>query len=91
MKKLKKYYDSEYTHLVAQGYMYGYPECCIIEFIEERFMKSVMSPLLIENNFSGFIPCIKHSKQIIKGDIKISDLIQNYRMTGLPKFKEINK
>lgn len=91
MKKLLKlYYNSEYTHFVSQGYLHGYPACCIQEFINKRIINHDFS-VILSNNFSGFIPCTKHSNQILKGKITLTNLIQSYRCIGLPNFKEISK
>lgn len=38
-----------------------------------------------EMKFTGFIPCKKHAKQILSGEIKIEDLINN-RNPYFPKF-----
>ncbi len=87
MEKLKKYIDTDEIHYLAQGYMHGYPKCCINEFIERRIIQKDYS-IILENNYSGFIPCKKHSNQILKGKIKLKELIQDYRLSELGKFKE---
>ena len=57
-----------------RGKYYGYPECCIKAF--GRFIRP--HPLQLEvTNHGGFVPCLRCSKLIIDGKIKIEDLIQN--------------
>ena len=88
MKKLKQYENSDYTHFVAQGYMHGYPECCILEFIEKRCIKEDYS-VILKNNYSGFIPCSDHANKIVNKELKVKDLIQSYRAPFLMEFKEV--
>lgn len=70
------------------GLSLGYPKCCVDEFCDlppylmqrrnvtdEDKLKYAMAH--VDGNYTGFIPCIKHAKQIQKGEIKLSDLIQN--------------
>ncbi len=91
---LDKYLKSEDVgHFVVKGVQFGYPECCIKEFIENRcipiYNGKIPKEQVLINNFSGFIPCIKHAKQVKSGKITLSSLIQPYRSKELPKFKEI--
>ena len=60
------------------GKYYGYPQCCIDQFVKET-EKGIMSGKLrnIPSNYTGFIPCDNHIEQIIRGVVKIEDLIQN--------------
>lgn len=71
-------YDTKCDIFLNNGIYHGYPICCINEFIY-RYKQSVIdkkniSPLICEN---GFIPCEKHTQQIIDKVIYIKDLIQN--------------
>ena len=57
------------------GHYYGYPHCCINEFILKRLV-------LNDNRFpiiskTGFIPCETHTKQILENLISIKDLIKD--------------
>lgn len=89
---LAKYINTEYTHFVAQGLMFGYPECCIEAFImtikENKFPSENNFTINYKENVSGFIPCQKHKELILTNKIRLKDLIQDYRYVGLPKFKE---
>lgn len=63
------------------GIYYGYPSCCIKEFIKDYsfMLKHTISEELVlkrkVSNGSGFIPCFQHAKQIEAGEIKLEDLI----------------
>jgi len=48
----------------------------------ERFQASH-----INGNYSGFIPCIKHAKQIHAGEITLAELVQN-RAPDFPPFPD---
>jgi len=64
----------------------GYPECCINEFCQQppillknskptKEDKRRYKAGFLNGEFTGFIPCIEHSKKIIQGEIKLEDLI----------------
>ena len=59
---------------ISNGIYYGYPRCCINEFIYRCNQPINISPLVCVN---GFIPCKKHTQQIIDKVIDIKDLIKN--------------
>jgi|SRR3972149_4068279 len=81
----------------TSGEYYGYPECCIKEFIHtcERGKNPNNHPTKddklrfrmshVNGVYSGFIPCLQHAKLIAIGKIKLSDLIKN-RHTNLQPF-----
>lgn len=71
---------SKSTHFTWQKYQtgdyFGYPRCCQNEFYEilcktkdktEKQQKAA--------NGTGFIPCVKHTEEILTGKLKIEDLI----------------
>lgn len=59
------------------GEYFGYPQCCIDHFIEEKdTSQQKNSKKDIHKNY-GFIPCDECCKRIRSGEIKIDDLIQN--------------
>ena len=76
----------------------GYPECCIGEFCDlppelmlgtpNEEMKIKLEASFINGKYSGFIPCLKHAKMILAGEITLSDLIQN-RNPAFPPFPEL--
>jgi len=69
--------------LYNTGIYYGYPVCCIKEFIDDySFMlkHTISEELLLKrkvSNGSGFIPCFQHAKLIAAGEIKLEDLIRD--------------
>jgi hypothetical protein len=71
-------------HMVQNGHFYGYPECCIQEFVEP-FQKGKSgkwwdrSQVQIDARKHGFIPCKAHAEEILQGRIRIEQLIQPTR------------
>ncbi len=59
-----------------QGTFYGYPHCCIEQFID-TFGIQPCNPKRLAGSSTGFIPCLIHSKQILNGKLRLKDLIQN--------------
>ncbi len=69
------------------GKMLGYPDCCIKEFCQQppQLMKGKPTKddkrrykaAHLEGEFTGFIPCKKHAKQIVMQKIKLEDLIKS--------------
>ena len=55
------------------GKFYGYPDCCISDFIN----KIKTDKQKKASRHSGFIPCLKHAEEILAKKIKLEDLIQN--------------
>lgn len=71
------------------GQYYGYPTCCIDEFV--GFQKDgVIQPARFrpkeqqKAQKNGFIPCVKHAKEILQGKIHIEDLILKTRQEPKP-------
>lgn len=71
---------------IESGRKYGYPECCIDEFIRQypslikNKKPSNLDVLrykmgLVNGEFKGFIPCLKHATQILKKEIELNSLI----------------
>ena len=77
-KTKKTKHDIDY-HYYLHGINFGYPECCTREFVKnignKTSYKRKVCFIAAEN--SGFIPCYKHSCQILNNEIKINDLIRN--------------
>lgn len=62
--------------LTENGRYFGYPECCIRSFIRGPLFACDRNPVqLVASNGTGFIPCVKHAKQVVSGKIKLKDLI----------------
>jgi hypothetical protein len=62
------------------GIYLGYPICCINSFIKRGYKlptKNQINASILNNKRTGFIPCSNHAKQINKGNISITDLINN--------------
>lgn len=85
MKEVQKNW---YEKNLPLGRSLGYPECCIKEFgMQPPALMRKRSPTrqdkrrynaaCIDGAFTGFIPCDKHARQIIAGEIAINDLISN--------------
>ncbi len=60
----------------VNGKYFGYPKCCIDEFIEDKHQGH---PTCTEDLHKcyGFIPCEKHRQDILDGVIKLEELITN--------------
>lgn len=72
----------------TSGEKYGYPPCCIEEFIKHTpsYCKKNSATEIdrmryeaskINGEYSGFIPCANHAQAILSGKITIESLIQN--------------
>ena len=70
-------------HYIVKGTYYGYPDCCIQEFItnsntmatrQKTKQKEVKRRV---SKHSGFMPCYYHSCKILKNELKLEDLIRN--------------
>lgn len=77
------------------GISLGYPDCCVKAFcanspklLQRIYNKENLTKRYnagcIDNKFTGFIPCIKHAKQILNNEIKLTDLIKNRDPKHLP-------
>lgn len=78
---------------INSGNYYGYPECCIKEFVKYppskmKFLNKKESEIRyraghLHGNFTGFIPCLKHAKEILSGNITLVSLIKTTRETPI--------
>ena len=63
------------------GEYFGYPKCCIDNFIEnimkcDNIKKRNIRKICVKAaGDDGFMPCIKHSEQILNNEINIKDVI----------------
>lgn len=60
------------------GIQYGYPTCCIKEFMQDLYNTS--NPYHTRNipdNKTGFIPCRKHTQEVLEGKITLASLIKD--------------
>lgn len=63
-------------HLVHNGKYYGYPECCIQEFIKYYLKEKPRTDEQEKvHQFSGFIPCHQHALEILAGKITLQAII----------------
>lgn len=71
---------------IENGNKYGFPKCCIDEFISKtpsmmQNSKPTKDDLLrfemgkINGNFTGFVPCLNHAKMIQQKKITLFELI----------------
>lgn len=85
-----------YNENAPLGKDLGFPQCCINEFCAQPPQVLKRTKLtaadyarydasLIDGKQTGFFPCAAHAKQILSGEIKLADLIQN-RNSQLPPF-----
>lgn len=64
-------------YYVAMGKHFGYPDCCINQFIETTGALGSSQERVVAADGTGFLPCDKHAKQILDGKIKLEDLIKH--------------
>ena len=57
-----------------QGAYYGYPSCCVDEFIERHANLVPHTEVQWAAAKRGFVPCVRHAEQILKGG-RIEDII----------------
>ena len=66
--------------LKSNGKYYGYPECCIGEFIDKcRYKKNLTVSQDIVNKGYGFIPCPQCADRVRNGEISLEGLINTSR------------
>lgn len=58
------------NHWKKLGIYFGYPKCCIKAFCEGK-----TEHRLVISKGTGFVPCNTCTMRIIKGEIKLNDLI----------------
>jgi hypothetical protein len=62
---------------------YGYPQCCVVEFLAGIMTQNPITPEQIKvAESSGFIPCRDHTRQIIQGKTILRNLIAPTRQCG---------
>ncbi len=80
---IRRFHKNEF---ISIGIYYGYPECCIKNFVRNILCKGKYasaikkSPSRIQrriSNHCGFIPCSYCCWKILTKQIKIEDLIKN--------------
>ena len=69
------------------GHYYGYPECCIKMFEENRKQKMLFkdySPIRQKAAIGGFVPCDTCAEKMVNGTLNIADVIQSKRKHDQP-------
>jgi hypothetical protein len=69
---------------VKTGLFYGYPTCCIDDFVKRMFAKE--QPTAEQERagaYTGFLPCPTHAKQVLEKKVALKDLIR-YRKCETP-------
>jgi hypothetical protein len=68
----------------AAGEFFGYPQCCIDEFIANASQFQGPTGTRKETANYGFIPCERHSREILAGTLTHEQLISEDRLSPLP-------
>jgi hypothetical protein len=72
--KLRRMYKIAYDY----GIYYGYPMCCINDFIIRLHNKQCHEPIQeLASMYTGFVPCMKCSEKISKKKIDPKDILKN--------------
>jgi hypothetical protein len=69
--------NSQIQVIFETGIYFGYPECCINNFIDDRKKGIDTKSRNFAGNYTGFVPCKNHLDMIRNGKLKIEDLIQS--------------
>mgnify|MGYP001600193953 CR=1 FL=1 len=88
INNLQKLKDDWFAENAPFGKELGYPDCCIKEFCEQPpVLLRMKTPTKVDiqrykagcinRQFTGFIPCAFHAKEIMMGKITLQSLIQN--------------
>jgi len=100
MKTPKEKQQEWFEENAPFGKELGYPDCCIKEFCEQppALLKKMNKPTkddlrrykagCINGQFTGFIPCSFHAKEITMGKITLASLIKN-RNNKYPPFSNV--
>jgi hypothetical protein len=57
------------------GDRYGYPECCIRAFAAHEGDFFARPKVVQQASRGGFLPCPKHARQIVEGELTIGELL----------------
>lgn len=91
-KSIAEWYKENYP----LGKALGYPDCCINAFCNDSpealkvkkrngTERIRYDASFINGQYTGFIPCVHHAKQIVNGEITLQSLIKN-RDNNFPPF-----
>lgn len=73
----------EKAYWQAAGEFFGYPQCCIDEFINSASKREGPTGIRKEATDLGFVPCEKHSRELLAGTLTYDQLITD-RLSPLP-------
>lgn len=68
--------DFKSKQYAEQGLYYGYPICCIIDFINREYTLTPEQQYFA-NTGNGFIPCLNCSIKLLKNKVTIESLLSN--------------
>lgn len=96
MNTLKEQQKAWHEENAPFGRALGYPECCIKEFCDQppallKKSKPTKDDIrrykagCLDGQFTGFIPCAFHAREITMGKITLESLISN-RSNEFPPF-----
>ena len=71
-------------HLVYYGKYFGYPECCIQDFIQFYLKEKLRTDEQEKVKCFGFIPCHQHALDILTGKITLEAIILSSRQHHKP-------
>jgi len=100
-KSIKQIKQEWFNENAPVGKALGYPDCCIREFcaLPPELMKGKPTAVVqmrvkaayLNGEWSGFVPCTDHARQILRGEITLHSLINNNRDKSLPSFPDALK
>ena len=93
--QMKKHQDDWYRENAPFGRELGYPECCIKAFCDQppallkgrtptQTEKDRYKAACVNGEFTGFIPCAAHAKEILNAKRTLASLIENRNPAFLP-------
>ena len=77
----------EISKIRYYGHYFGYPECCIKMFEENRKQKMLFkdySPIRQKATLGGFVPCDTCAEGMINGTLNMVEVIQSKRKHSQP-------
>ena len=88
--------DSTPSKVREYGRIFGYPECCIDEFINDQDIRQKTGEDVrnedqkdVARRTMGFVPCKMHTQMIVAGTITPEELVAPTR--NAKKVKKLNK
>jgi hypothetical protein len=63
------------SHNENYGKYFGYPQCCIDAYGDRKIFFFTRPEIVQKATVQGFVPCEKHAKQLLDGEITYTELI----------------